>query len=293
MAGLDNLHHADVHQALRLLGVADPPANRSAALGQLRGLLHAYPTVRTLLEQAPDAARNAFVRLAQDGPATVEQLLGRGWWGHGRLPPPLDWLQVRGLVTVAEGVVEATEEARQGWLDLTLDLPAHDDRAPASTLHVEAAGCVVVATDPHMLQRALTVAAARLRAVAPTVAVGDRSSAAVAAALQAGGIRLADEVTVAAVSAEPALPGTAEDAVGPRAIRSLLNRAVGEQCQVRLEYFASSRGGAATDRVVDPWSFRDDLLRGYCHLRDGERTFAVDRIGWVRLLPVAVDHPRA
>ncbi|MBA2528383.1 MAG: WYL domain-containing protein, partial [Euzebyales bacterium] len=77
----------------------------------------------------------------------------------------------------------------------------------------------------------------------------------------------------------------------PRAIRTLLQRAVSEERQVRLQYFASSRGGAATDRVVDPWRFRDDLLRGYCHLRDGERAFAVDRIGRARLLPSAIEHP--
>ncbi|MBA2316567.1 MAG: transcriptional regulator, partial [Euzebyales bacterium] len=51
------------------------------------------------------------------------------------------------------------------------------------------------------------------------------------------------------------------------------------------------RGGAATDRVVDPWTFGDDLLRGWCHLRKGERAFAVDRVGRARLLPTAVDHP--
>jgi predicted DNA-binding transcriptional regulator YafY len=78
--------------------------------------------------------------------------------------------------------------------------------------------------------------------------------------------------------------------VGPGAVRRLLQRAVAEGRQVRLEYFASSRGGAASERVVDPWAFADDLLRGYCHLRAGERTFALDRVGSARLLDEAIDH---
>ncbi|MDP8969187.1 MAG: WYL domain-containing protein, partial [Actinomycetota bacterium] len=86
-------------------------------------------------------------------------------------------------------------------------------------------------------------------------------------------------------------PGTAEDAVGPRAVRALLDRALAEGRQVRLQYFASSRGGAATDRVVDPWAFTGDLLRGYCHFRAAERSFAVDRIGRARLLPSVVEVP--
>jgi predicted DNA-binding transcriptional regulator YafY len=155
---------------------------------------------------------------------------------------------------------------------------------------VERAGCVVVAPSATALDRALTVTGAGLRGVAPTVAVSERSAPAVAAALRAGGVSLAQEEAVAVSAAEPALPTAAEDAVGPRAVRVLLERAVAEQRQVRLRYFASSRGGAPTDRVVDPWTFGDDLLRGWCHLRLGERTFAVDRVGHARLLPTPVEH---
>ena len=99
---------------------------------------------------------------------------------------------------------------------------------------------------------------------------------------------------VAAATADPALPlpGVEEQAVGPRAIRRLLQRALEEGRQVRLEYYASSRGGQATERVVDPWTFDDDLLRGWCHLRADQRAFAVDRIGRARLLTTArVEEP--
>lgn len=279
---------ARVREALRLLGTPDPPASRSAAQRALRELLGGHGTVRSALDQAPEGARRAFARLAQDGATTVEELLGRGWWGHGTLPPPLDWLQRRGLVHVDDaGLVAAVDEARAGFNDLTLVLePAPEETA--RPVRVEAAGCVVVAPQPGLLDRALTVAAAHLRAVAPTVAVSSLSPTVVAAALRSAGVRLADDEAVPVAPGEPALPGTSEDALGPGAIRALLERALGEARQVRLEYYASSRGGAATERTVDPWSFRDDLLRGYCHLREGERAFAVDRIGRARLLPSAL-----
>jgi len=283
-----------IQQALRLLGAGagDPPANRAAAQRALRDCLRGYGTVRSALERAPEGARGAFVRLMHDGPTPVEQLLGRGWWGHGTLPPPLDWLQHRAFVHVTQdGLVAAVREACEGFSDLTLPLEPAADEASAGRMQVEKAGCVVVAPEAATLGRALTVAGAELRAVAPTVAVSPRSPSAVRAALRSAGVPLTDDTAVSVTAGEPALPGTSEDAVGPRAIRALLERAVGEGRQVQLEYYASSRGGAATERVVDPWAFRDDLLSGYCHLRSGERTFAVDRIGHARLLPSPVQVP--
>jgi hypothetical protein len=289
--GVASLPHEQVRAALRLLGEQDPPVHRGTAQRLLREILGGYGVVRSLVERAPDGARAAFIVLVQDGPAPVEQLLGRGWWGRGSLPPPLDWLQRRALITVDDGgLVHPVEEARAGFADLTLDLDVPVLEPVAEPLRVESAGCVVVASTPRQLDRALGVTAAQLRSIAPTVAFSAKSAEAVTAALRGAGVTLAADQVVAASTAAPALPGTAEDAVGPRAIRSLLQRAMGEARQVRLEYFASSRGGAATDRVVDPWEFRDDLLRGYCHLREGERTFAVDRIGRARLLATAVDH---
>lgn len=287
---LDALPDGAAREALRLLG-GQVPGNRSAAVRELRATLAGPGTVRSVLERAPDGARDVFVRLAQDGPAPVEALLGRGWWGRGLLPPPLDWLQRRALVAVGDdGDVHPVAEARDGFLDLTLALAPPEPGDAGGGVHVEPAGCALVAADPGQLDRALAVPAAGLRAVAPTVAVSSRTAAAVTAALRAAGVRLDDDAVVAADRDEQPLPGTAEDAVGPRAVRALLARAVDEGRQIRLRYFAGSRGGAATDRVVDPWGFGDDLLRGWCHLRDGERTFAVDRIGHARLLPSGLEH---
>ena len=294
MAGVADLEPQQVRDALRLLGdTDDAAAPRAIRNRRLVDLLRSYGTVRTLLEQAPPAARDAFLRLVEGGPAPVADVLGRGWWGRGMLPPPLDWLQARGLVVVTGGsVVEATDEAREGFLELTLDLPAPvpPPAEAAESVHLETALTVVVAPTPATIERAAAVAAAELRVVAPTVAVSPRSRTSVAAALRAAGLRLDDDAVVAATEAEPALPGTTEEAANPRAVRALLTRAVAEARQVRLEYSTSSRAGAQTDRVVDPWSFGDDLLHGYCHMRQGERSFAVDRIGKARLLPTPLEH---
>lgn len=302
--GVDDLPPRRVQEALRLLG-AGPDSCGPAASRALRERLAAGDTVPGLLATAPAGAPEAFARLAAVGPLAVEALLGRGWWGRGALPPPLDWLQRRALVAVgADGLVHAIREARPGWGRGRRGAPAVGGGqtgrrgAPAASeagrdgdaLWVEEAGAVVVAAAPHVLDRALGVAPARLRAVAPTVALSSLGPGAVRAALRAAGVSPAEHAVVPAAAGAPALPAVAEDAVGPRAVRALVRRGLEEGRQLRLWYFASSRGGAATDRVVDPWAFSDDLLRGYCHLRAAERTFAVDRIGHARLLPDPVDH---
>lgn len=291
MPGVSQLRHEDVREALRLLGEADPPHHRGAAQRRLRDHLRAPGAVRSALERAPSGAREAFVTLAQQGAATVEDLLGRGWWGRGALPPPLDWLQRRGLVLTGEdGLVHVADEARDGFHGLVPAIGAEPEAGGADT-RVMAARAVVVADDPAELDRAIGVPAAELRAIAPTVAISGQPPATVERALRTAGMALADDLSVTASPAEPALPIGPEEAVGPRSIRALLRRAVTEERQVRLEYFASSRGGTASERVVCPWTFDDDLLVGYCHLRAGERTFALDRIGRARLLPGAVEHP--
>lgn len=296
MPGVAVLSSPQVREALRLLGDDDDAAaSRASRIRRLAERLRSYGTVRTLVEQAPKAASEAFLRLVSDGAAPVEQVLGRGWWGRGTLPPPLDWLQARAMVVVTDdGWLHVVDEAREGFLELTLDIA--DDTAPpaaAEPVRVENAATIVVAPSSTALDRAVAVPAADLRVVAPTVAASSRTPGAVAAALRSAGVSLDDDAVVVATPGEPALPGTAEEAASPQAIRSLLTRAVSEARQVRLEYYTSSRAGAKTERVVDPWEFGDDLLRGYCHLRQGERSFAVDRIGRARLLSSALTYSEA
>lgn len=287
---LDRLRLEETREALRLLGV-EAPTGRTTALRALRETLAQFGFVRQQLEQAPPVARSAFLRLLHEGPLSVEQLLGRGWWARGTLPAPLDWLQRRAFVMVDDaGRVVAVREARDGYLAGAHDRrdDADDEPLTAAHLSVEPAGAVVICEDADLLHRAVALAAGRLQLVAPTVAVSAGSPATVVRALREANLPLVEDLQVAASSSQPALPDRVEQAVGPQAIRALLMRAVAEERQVRLDYYASSRGGVATDRVVDPWRFVDDLLTGWCHLRTAERTFALDRIGRARMLPATI-----
>lgn len=291
---LERLRLDQVREALRLLGV-DAPAGRTTALRALRDAFGQFGFVRHQIEQAPPVARRAFLRLLHDGALPVEDLLGRGWWGRGLLPEPLDWLQRRALLAVDDaGRVVAVREARDGYLaaagEMAAAAPSEPEPGSDARLAVEPAGAVVVCNDIDVLHRAVAFEQAELRLIAPTVAVSPRSPATVVRALRQAGLPLIEDLQVAASSSQPALPDRVEQAVGPAAIRTLIDRAVDERRQVRLDYFASSRGGVATDRVVDPWTFVDDLLTGWCHLRTAERTFALDRIGRARLLPSRIVH---
>ena len=358
---LAELRVEQLREALQLLGhsgggarpASDLPAGRPGAGRALRGLLTEPGFVRGRLQDAPDGARDAFAKLVTSGPQSVEALLGRGWWGRGMLPPPLDWLQRRALIVVGSaGLVRAVGAAKQGWLAQRMDLGdasapgpedpggGHDPKkgtdtpqqphlrlvssdpgdgpsaesgtsldsgaSPDSgtaldsgaTLHrvgprpvsVEAAGSVVVTERPEDLDLAMGVQQAGLRAVAPTVAVSRLRPDALADALRAEGVQLRSDVEVRARSGAPALPGNAERAVTPWDLRELFARAVAEDRQLHLVYYPSSRGGAATERTVDPWTFADDLLTGWCHLRRGERTFAIDRVGGATLLSSGIEH---
>lgn len=295
MPSIDELTSEQIRDALRLLGLEDAVTGHGSRR-VLREQLVAPGLVADLISRAPSRAAEAFRVVAIDGAASVEDLIDRGWAGVGQLPAPLDWLQRRGLVAVGPaGLVHATDEAKHGYATLTFDLPEDDvldpeneDSRPVAPLLIEEARTVVVAPSQAALDRAAAVPGAALRTVAATVAISDRPPEVVQAALESAGAEVSSAHGVAVNPQEMTLPGAEEEAVGPRAIRALVQRGLDERRQLRLEYFASSRGGQATERVVDPWVFSDDLLRGYCHLRGDERAFAVDRIGRARLLTTAV-----
>jgi predicted DNA-binding transcriptional regulator YafY len=75
-----------------------------------------------------------------------------------------------------------------------------------------------------------------------------------------------------------------------------LQTAVGQRRRVRLEYAAASRGGAVTERDVDPYVVipygKSWHLAGYCHLRDAVRLFKVDRIRRLRPLDARFADPQ-
>lgn len=294
-----------INDALQLLGEREVPSHRSAAGRVLRELLEDHRTVRDLLEAAGPEGRDAFVQLVVDGPARVEDIADRGWPGRGALPAPLDWLQRRALVAPGtDGRVHAVDEARRAYLTPTLDLqpttPASGGDAgrararPAeepgeSEARVVGARSVVIA-DAGTIDRLISDADLTLEAVSDTVAVADADPERLRSALRHAGVALLDDTAVDADATAPPLPTTPERAVGPKAVRTLLARAVEEHRQVWLRYFASSKAGATTERVVDPWALGDDLLRGWCHLRRDERTFAVGRIGEAVMLAATIEH---
>lgn len=284
-----------VGEALALLGVRDAPAHRAAAARRLRDVLGDHRTVRDLLEEASAAGRDAFVRLATSGPARVEDLADRGWPGRGTLPAPLDWLQRRALVAVGgDGRVHAVDEARRAYAAPTLDLEeaapaAAAEPAPTPEAIVHPARSVVVAA-ADTIDRLCGDDDLGLEAISDTVAIGDADADVVRSALRRAGVRLLGEEAVVVDARAPTLPTAPERAVGPKQVRSLLDRAVEQRRQVWLRYHTSSRGGATTERVVDPWSLAEDLLVGWCHLRRDERTFAVGRIGEAVLLADEIAH---
>jgi predicted DNA-binding transcriptional regulator YafY len=187
--------------------------------------------------------------------------------------------------------VHPVDEARRAYAAPTLDLPTAGEPAapPTSEARVLGARSVVVA-DAETLDRLLADAEVDLEAVSDTVAIADAEPERLRAALRHAGVPLLDDRAVAADAVEPALPTTPERAVGPKAVRTLLGRAVEERRQVWLRYFASSKAGATTERTVDPWALDADLLRGWCHLRRDERTFAVGHIGEAVMLAEAIEH---
>lgn len=303
MLGVADLSADVVREALRHLGATDHDI-RVASRKALRERFLTPGFVAEVVSRGPAGTEAAFGRLVVDGADSVEEVLGRGWAGVGQLPDPLGWLQRRGLVILGPaGLVHAVEEARKGYATMTFDLHVADPGEGPQVRVVETRS-VVTAEDEAALDETLHLAGAnRLLKIAPTVAISHLPWESLTSALESVGVRpltpVADEEhhghidvagdEAAAGAAHLPLPGVEETAVGPRAIRAMITRALEEARQLRLEYFASSRGGQGTERVVDPWSFDDGLLRGWCHLRGGERTFALDRIGRAKLLTTPRD----
>lgn len=161
--------------------------------------------------------------------------------------------------------------------------------------YIHQAGCAVVARTPAELNRFIALvetADKPITPVAPTVALSPLEPGALAAILAADGIEVAGDIVIASTQAEPQLDWQEIKAVRPSDVRAVINQAIDEGRQLELHYFATSNDGAATIRVLDPWTLKGTLLTGWCHLRNDERSFALERIGTAVLLTTPITNPQ-
>ncbi|WP_336250140.1 WYL domain-containing protein [Stomatohabitans albus] len=158
--------------------------------------------------------------------------------------------------------------------------------------YIHQANSVVIARTPAELNGFIDHverAGKPITPVAPTVAISPLEPGGLAALLHDDGVDIAGTYAIQPHVTDPQLDWQEKKAVGLGAIRAAINQAIDEQRQVELHYFATSHHGAATIRVIDPWSLTGNLLTGWCHLRHDERSFALERIGTAVLLrtPIA------
>lgn len=108
--------------------------------------------------------------------------------------------------------------------------------------------------------------------------------------------RVLAKLEAAAADGQPAplvAHAAPRDPVDASGTRTALERAIGENRQVRLTYYVPGRD-ETTSRHVDPLELlaRDDheYLDAWCHLVDGRRLFRLDRVDAVAVLDAARAH---
>jgi predicted DNA-binding transcriptional regulator YafY len=67
-------------------------------------------------------------------------------------------------------------------------------------------------------------------------------------------------------------------------VAALCERAVAEQLVMEIGYDGEA---GETVRAVEPFEVADGRMRAWCHLREDERTFLLERIAWARLAEAA------
>jgi len=70
---------------------------------------------------------------------------------------------------------------------------------------------------------------------------------------------------------------------GSKNIRRLLKKAFEEKKKVKIRYY-SPHSDEHTTRIIDIYQIYINSIIAFCHLRDEERTFAIERINSVALL---------
>lgn len=66
-------------------------------------------------------------------------------------------------------------------------------------------------------------------------------------------------------------------------IKRLLKQAFKEKRKVKINYYSLS-SDEVTNRIVDVYKMHNDCIIAFCHLREEERTFVIDRINQAALL---------
>ena len=72
-------------------------------------------------------------------------------------------------------------------------------------------------------------------------------------------------------------------AKGKPEIRRLLQRAFAEKRRVKIRYY-SPHSDEHTTRIIDIYKMHINSIIAYCHLREEERTFAIERINSAAVL---------
>lgn len=170
-------------------------------------------------------------------------------------------------------------------------------QAPANRAYVHTAASVVLARTPAELQemvRALISQEINVQTVAPTVAITQSGEAEVVACLQGADIEVAGHIRQVDEPQQGSLAWQESFAYRPGGIRALIIQAIEEGRQIEFNYFATSRNAEPSTRVIDPWRLEHTLVTGWCHLREAERSFAIERIASATLLtsPTVVPDPK-
>ncbi|MBS3074546.1 WYL domain-containing protein [Candidatus Pacearchaeota archaeon] len=66
-------------------------------------------------------------------------------------------------------------------------------------------------------------------------------------------------------------------------IKRLLRKAFREKRSVKINYY-SHMSDEVTNRIIDVYQLHDDCVIAYCHLRNDERVFRIDRINKAAIL---------
>ena len=74
-------------------------------------------------------------------------------------------------------------------------------------------------------------------------------------------------------------------------ITRLLKRAFKEKRKVKIRYY-SPHNDESTIRVVDIYKIYNGVIAGFCHLREDERNFVIDRINSVAILDEKYSIPK-